>query len=52
MKRLEENISESRRSLRNFATNYFTDLILQLQGTSLKTFGEFFEREIEVRALF
>ncbi|WP_334090102.1 LeoA/HP0731 family dynamin-like GTPase [Helicobacter typhlonius] len=46
MKRLEENISESRRSLRNFATNYFTDLILQLQGTSLKTFGEFFEREI------
>ncbi|WP_334092400.1 LeoA/HP0731 family dynamin-like GTPase [Helicobacter typhlonius] len=46
MKRLEENISESRRSLRNFATNYFTDLILQLQGTSLETFGEFFEREI------
>lgn len=46
MGRLEENISETRRSLRNFATNYFTDLILQLQGTSLETFGEFFEREI------
>lgn len=46
MGKLEENISEVRRSLRNFATNYFTDLILQLQGTELETFGEFFEREI------
>ncbi|MDE7316235.1 MAG: dynamin family protein [Helicobacter sp.] len=46
MKRLEENISESRINLRNFMTNYFTDLILQLQGTSLETFGDFFEREI------
>ena len=41
--RLEESISEARINLRNFATNYFADLILQLQGTSLETFGEFFE---------
>lgn len=41
MNRLEESISETRINLRNFATNYFTDLFLQLQGTSLETFGDF-----------
>ncbi|AYN18051.1 labile enterotoxin output A [Pseudomonas monteilii] len=41
-----QQIEEARISLRNFATRYFSDLILQAKGSSLETFGDFFEREI------
>ncbi|WP_306579880.1 LeoA/HP0731 family dynamin-like GTPase [Pseudomonas sp.] len=41
-----QQIEEARISLRNFATRYFSDLILQAKGSSLETFGDFFEREV------
>ena len=41
-----QQIEEARISLRNFATRYFSDLILQAKGCSLETFADFFEREI------
>lgn len=44
--KITPRISRARIALRDFATHYFTDLILQLEGTSLETFGEFFERNI------
>lgn len=44
--KITPRISRARIALREFATHYFTDLILQLEGTSLETFGEFFERNI------
>jgi GTP-binding protein EngB required for normal cell division len=39
-------IEEVRRSLREFVTRYFADLIMQALGSSLETFGDFFEREV------
>jgi len=39
-------ISDSRVGLRNFVTSYFADLILQVQGTDLETFNDFFQREV------
>jgi GTP-binding protein EngB required for normal cell division/uncharacterized membrane-anchored protein YhcB (DUF1043 family) len=39
-------IADSRVGLRDFVTNYFADLILQLQGTDLETFNAFFQREV------
>lgn len=42
----EHSIENARISLREFATRYFSDLILQARGCDLKTFGDFFEREI------
>lgn len=39
-------IEDARISLREFATRYFSDLILQAKGCSLETFGDFFEREV------
>jgi GTP-binding protein EngB required for normal cell division len=39
-------ISDVRVSLRQFVTDYFSDLILQAKGLSLGTFSEFFEREV------
>jgi GTP-binding protein EngB required for normal cell division len=39
-------IADSRVGLRDFVTNYFSDLILQVQGTDLETFNAFFQREI------
>lgn len=42
----EMQIEEVRFSLREFATRYFSDLILQAKGCSLETFGDFFEREV------
>lgn len=39
-------IADSRVGLRGFVTSYFSDLILQVQGTDLDTFNEFFQREI------
>ncbi|MDD1966727.1 50S ribosome-binding GTPase [Pseudomonas putida] len=41
-----QQIEEARISLRDFATRYFSDLILQAKGCSLETFGDFFEREV------
>lgn len=42
----EHSIENARISLRAFAMRYFSDLILQARGCDLKTFGDFFEREI------
>lgn len=42
----ERQIEDVRINLREFAVQYFSDLILQARGCSLETFGEFFEREI------
>lgn len=41
-----QQIEEARISLRDFATRYFSDLILQVNGCSLETFADFFEREV------
>ncbi|CAO1668078.1 Labile enterotoxin output A [Halomonas sp. NYA30] len=41
-----QQIEETRISLRDFVTEYFSDLILQAKGCGLDTFTEFFEREI------
>jgi GTP-binding protein EngB required for normal cell division len=38
-------------SLRDFVVNYFTDLILQANGTSIETFSEFYEREIGAQGI-
>ena len=42
----EQKISVTRINLREFVTSYFTDLIMQVKGCSMETFGDFFEREI------
>ena len=39
-------INDTQISLREFVSAHFVDLILQLDGTSLQTVSEFFEREI------
>jgi hypothetical protein len=41
-----QEIGETQVRLRQFVTQYFSDLILQAKGCSLDTFGEFYEREI------
>ncbi|WP_223470295.1 MULTISPECIES: LeoA/HP0731 family dynamin-like GTPase [unclassified Pseudomonas] len=41
-----QQIEDARISLREFATRYFSDLILQAKGSSLETFADFFEREV------
>jgi len=41
-----QQIEDARIGLREFATRYFSGLILQAKGCSMETFGEFFEREI------
>lgn len=46
LKKIESKINDARISLRKYINNLFPDLILQLEGTSLETFGEFFERNI------
>lgn len=40
------DIGDARSGLRDFALQYFGDLILQAQGCNLETFSEFYEREI------
>ncbi|PKE30713.1 labile enterotoxin output A [Rahnella sp. AA] len=40
------HITNVRVGLRTFVNTYFTDLILQLQGQSMETFADFFERKI------
>ncbi|WQV56514.1 50S ribosome-binding GTPase [Helicobacter pylori] len=43
---LNKEISQARIHLREFIIRYFSDLILQLSGTSLETFNDFVIREI------
>ena len=46
LEKISPRISFARINLREFVVQYFLGLILQLEGTSLETFGEFFERNI------
>lgn len=46
MQRATEKISTARIALREFVAKYFSDLIRQVSGTSLETFGDFMQREI------
>lgn len=46
-----QQIEDARNSLREFATRYFSDLILQAKGCSLETFGDFFEREVGAKGI-
>lgn len=41
-----KEIKEVQIGLRNFVTDYFADLIVQVNGTDINTFSVFFEREI------
>ncbi|GAA8999572.1 50S ribosome-binding GTPase [Helicobacter pylori] len=43
---LNGEISQARINLKEFITRYFSDLILQVSGTSLETFNDFAIREI------
>ncbi|MFP6312360.1 LeoA/HP0731 family dynamin-like GTPase [Helicobacter pylori] len=43
---LNSEISQASIHLKEFITRYFSDLILQVSGTSLETFNDFAEREI------
>ncbi|RVZ04154.1 labile enterotoxin output A [Helicobacter pylori] len=43
---LDKEISQARIHLREFIARYFSDLILQVLGTSLETFNDFVIREI------
>ncbi len=43
---LNKEISQARIHLREFITRYFSDLIIQVSGTSLETFNDFIKREI------
>ncbi|WP_120870208.1 LeoA/HP0731 family dynamin-like GTPase [Helicobacter pylori] len=46
LQNLNSEISQARIHLREFITRYFSDLILQVSGTSLETFNDFAIREI------
>ncbi|GAA7844655.1 50S ribosome-binding GTPase [Helicobacter pylori] len=46
LQNLNSEISQARIHLREFITRYFSDLILQVLGTSLETFNDFVIREI------
>ncbi|MFP6198128.1 LeoA/HP0731 family dynamin-like GTPase [Helicobacter pylori] len=46
IQKLSGEISQARIHLREFITRYFSDLILQVSGTSLETFNDFAMREI------
>ncbi|GAO72929.1 LeoA/HP0731 family dynamin-like GTPase [Comamonas sp. E6] len=46
LNRTSRDIEDARISLRDFATQYFSDLIIQARGCSMETFAEFYEREI------
>lgn len=41
-----QDIGGAARSLREFVMQYFTDLIIRLQGSTLETIGQFYESEI------
>ena len=44
--KFEKNISRIKINLRKYIADYFTDLILQADGTTLETINEFFEKNI------
>ncbi|GAA8946721.1 hypothetical protein HpSLK40_11200 [Helicobacter pylori] len=46
LQNLNGEISQARINLKEFITRYFSDLILQVSGTSLETFNDFLIREI------
>ncbi len=46
LQNLNSEISQARINLKEFITRYFSDLILQISGTSLETFNDFVIREI------
>lgn len=46
LQNLNSEISQARIHLKEFTTRYFSDLILQISGTSLETFNDFAMREI------
>ncbi|GAA7866819.1 hypothetical protein HpMS191_06380 [Helicobacter pylori] len=46
LQNLNSEISQARIHLKEFITRYFSDLILQVLGTSLETFNDFVIREI------
>jgi GTP-binding protein EngB required for normal cell division len=46
-----QQIEDARIALRDFATRYFSDLIMQAKGCSLETFGDFFEREVGAQGI-
>ncbi|GAA7631193.1 hypothetical protein HpMMM31_06800 [Helicobacter pylori] len=46
LQNLNNEISQARINLKEFITMYFSDLILQISGTSLETFNDFVIREI------
>ncbi len=46
LQNLNNEISQARIHLREFIARYFSDLILQVSGTSLETFNDFVIREI------
>ena len=46
MSRTNDKISDAQIALRGFVTEYFNDLIKQVNGTSLETFGDFMQGEI------
>ncbi len=46
LQNLNSEISQARIHLREFIIRYFSDLILQVSGTSLETFNDFVMREI------
>ncbi len=46
LQNLDKEISQACANLREFITRYFSDLILQVSGTSLETFNDFLIREI------
>lgn len=46
LKSASGHINEVKAGLREFATKYFSDLILQTRGLDINTFSDFFEREI------
>ena len=48
---LSNKISKIRVELREFVTGYFSDIILQVQGTSIDSFNDFFQRERTQRVL-
>lgn len=46
LQNLNSEISQARINLKEFIIRYFSDLILQVSGTSLETFNDFVTREI------
>lgn len=46
MEHTNDKINDAQMALREFVARYFNDLISQVNGTSLETFGDFMQKEI------